>query len=270
MPVLAINNVPLPVKEEDLKTQFEQVGESGRAASGTWRNHRRYQKRVWEFSLKHQTITDARAWAALLRGEHHVFSFDSNVYSSKGQPPIAGHSATIISTAPKYGANCLNVPSATSISWLIGVGGGDVNNPLSYAVAVWREESAVWKHYLVNSNGQKWENGVRNDAASTSFIVVSPAGTVALSGNVGLTKFDDLVVWPTPLPTTWPPLIYSMAKAYPRAPRLEAYGDLIPGSTITNCLYVQGDAEGMTHGRAKFSGTLDRVAATVQGTIREE
>lgn len=271
MSTLVINGIVAPLHEGDLKSQPEQVGESGRAASGTWRNHRRMVKLAWDLTLRHMTFVEAAAWASVIRGEHHTFSFDSSLYSSKGQAPTAGYTATLAGSGAKYGADCLRVPNATTISWPLGLGGNRAGDPASWTVMVWRKESGTWHHYVVNSSGQKWLDGVRADATSTTFIAVGSAGEVTLTGVTGLTDFDDLVTFPVPLPTTWPPLLYAVGQAYPLSPRLEAYGDAIVGTSLSVPLYVQGDSNGLTHrGRARFAGTLDRLAATVQATIREE
>ncbi len=271
MSVLVINGIPLDIKRESLASTPEMVGEGGRAASGAWRNHRRYTKQAWDFSLSHMPQLEARAWAAMLRGDHHVWNFNTSLYSSKGQKPTAGYTATVGVTG-KYGAGYLSVPAASSISWALGVGGGTGGSPLAWSVGVWRKESSVYHHYWVNSSGQKWLDGVRADGTTTTFLTVSSAGVVTLTGAASLTDFDELIVFPVEVPTTWPPLLYAFNSSYalPLSPRLEAYGDLIPGSTITTPLYVQGQADSFAHNPAKFSGTLDRVAATLKATLREE
>lgn len=267
MPLLAINGLECPVRVGSLRRPPpEEIGVTDRAESGTLRTHRRNKKRRFEFAITTVKQVEALAWEALIRGDGQVWSFDANLYSSKGLAPSAGYSA-VLQAGGKYGANCLRITAGTTTNFPVGLDAGD--RPPNWTVAVWRNESAVWKHYVVNSLAQKWVDGVRNDAASTTFLAVSSAGTVSLTGATGLTDFDDLVCFPSVMPTTWPPILYATNRAFPSMPNLEVYGDLIPGSTAAVPMTMRGESGGAEFDPARIESAWHSTAQALSVVLRE-
>ena len=124
----------------------------------------------------------------------------------------------------------------------------------------------MWTHYAVNSLGQKWLNGVRNDATGTGFLSVSTSGDVTLTTNF----YDDVVAFPAVMPTTWPPLLFATGRAFPPLPRVEGYGDVFPGSSASAPVLLRGEVSSMSYAPAWINGTWTPMAGTLSVTLRDE
>lgn len=259
MPTLAVNGLTIPILVGSLKRSFEEVGESPRAFDGTIRTNRRYTKRVLEFDLPVLPQLDVLAWVALLRGDGHAWPFDSNLYSSKGLPAVNAL-ATIGATAPvpKYGAGRLSGGGgSTTCATALG--------PV-WTVALWVWSGSVWNHYVVNSSAQKWLNGARNDATSTTFLSVDSAGNFSLATGF----YDDVVALPCLTPTSWPPVLYATGRAFPLAPRLEAYGDLFPGSTASAPVLMRAEVGEVEYEPSLQAGAYTATSCKLSVKLREE
>lgn len=260
MPALVINGITVPVGADSLSRSVEEVGERTRAFDGTAILNRRWQKRVLELTIPVASQVDQLAWMALLRGEGHVWSFDANLYSAKGLP-LAGSTPSTGSTspAPRFGAGRLSTgASAAGASTKLG--------PV-WTVSLWVWTGSAWSHYIVNSSGQKWRDGVRSDATSTTFLSVSASGDLTLAAN---NVFDDIVAFPAVMPTTWPPLLYATGGAFPPLPRIEAYGDLFPGSSASAPVHMRGEVTSLDYAPAWISGVWTPMAGSLSVTLREE
>lgn len=260
MPALVINGIPVSVGVESLSRSVEEVGERTRAFDGTAILNRRWTKRVLELELPVASQVDQLAWMALLRGEGQVWSFDSSLYSAKGLP-LSGATATTGNTSPvsKFGGGRLSTGAS--------IVGAATKLGAAWTVCLWYWSGSVWNHYVINSSAQKWLNGVRNDAASTTFFSVSATGdlTFAASG-----FFDDVVALPAVLPTTWAPLLYATGRAFPALPKLEAYGDVFPGSSSSAPVFVRGEVSSLDYSPAWIGGAWTPMAGTLSVTVREE
>lgn len=269
MSSLIINGITCPIRLESLRRARDEFGANRRAIDGTMLVNRRATKRRFAFSVARVSHQEAQAWEALVRGEPHVWSFEASLYSSKGAGPSAGYTATRETTGGKYGSGFLRIPDATTfvLAGCIPVGAG--GTALAWSVALWRMEGGVYVHYVVTSDGRKWKDGVRNDAVATAFLSVGAAGAVTVTGAVGSTDFDDLVIWPVQLPSTWPPLLHATGRAFPEAPKLEVYGDLVQGSSASNPIQMKGQAGEIQPGPARLGGALDSLSAEVPLTLSE-
>ncbi len=260
MPALVINGITVPVGVESLSRSIEEVGERTRAFDGTAVLNRRWQKRVLELELPVASQVDQLAWLALLRGEGQVWSFNSNVYSSKGLP-ISGATATVGNTSPvsKFGGGRLSTGASS-------VGAATKLGPV-WTIVFWNWTGVTWAHYVVNSSGQKWLNGARNDGTNTTFLSVSASGDLTFAASA---FFDDVVALPVVLPTTWAPLLYATGRAFPALPRLEAYGDVFPGSSSSAPVFVRGEVSSLDYSPAWIGGVWTPMAGTLSVTLREE
>ena len=94
---------------------------------------------------------------------------------------------------------------------------------------------ATYTHYVVNSSAQKWVDGVRNDAAVTTFLSVSSGSLTVANTAGGDRELDDMWAYPFVMPTTWPPLAYTFnnATAWSDIPKLTVQGDAIGETTRT-------------------------------------
>lgn len=260
MPALVINGITVPVGADSLSRSVEEVGERTRAFDGTAVLNRRWQKRVLELTIPVASHVDQLAWMALLRGEGHVWSFDANLYSAKGLP-ISGVTAVVGTTSPvsRYGSGRMHAgPNSVGAATKVGS---------TWTVSFWAWSGAVWNQYTVNSLGQKWFNGIRSDLTVTTFFSVSASGDLTFDPFIYL---DDLVVLPAAVPTTWPPLLYHTGRPFPPLPRLEAYGDLFPGSSASAPVFVRGDVSSLDYAPAWIGGVWTPMAGSLSVTLREE
>jgi len=259
MPALVINGITVPVGADSLSRSVEEVGERTRAFDGTAVLNRRWQKRVLELTIPVASQIDQLAWMALFRGEGHVWSFDANLYSAKGLP-LSGLTAAVGSTspAPKYGVGRLSMGSSAALA--------ATRLGPSWSVLFWYYTGAEWLHFVITSLGQTWVNGARNDSAWTPLYSAS-AGYLQFSAYAIM---DDLVALPAVVPTTWPPLLYATGRPFPPLPRLEAYGDLFPGSSASAPVFVRGDVSSLDYAPAWIGGVWTPMAGSLSVTLREE
>lgn len=118
---------------------------------------------------------NADALEGLLDGQSHVFPLETDLFAYSGLGPIS-FTATISALQSKHS---LVSASITIARWVVDF----MVAPSMWAVALWRWNGAVWVHYVVNSSGHKWINGVRNDATGTAWLTFDTAlGIVQLDG----------------------------------------------------------------------------------------
>lgn len=216
---LTLNGIEVPVLRNGLSLGWTVIQDKARSYDGTWRKTEYARKREWKGEIKPQSQALTDAFRNLIRGIGYTWSFDADVFSAQGLAANGGHTATIVAGG-KYGS-LMRVPAATTITWPTNLGS-------NWTVVVWRLESAVWHHYVATSGGHKWVDGVRNDAASTTFISVS-SGSLTITGATSLTDFDEMAALPYLVDDTWPPFMYTEdnTRARTALPRLSANGDLV-------------------------------------------
>lgn len=264
MALLNVNGIPIPIKPETLSESFEEIGGRERAYDGTLRISRQARKTNLSFETPVLTTLEAEAWNGLLSGLGHYWSFDSNNYSSKGLGHSSG-TALRATSNPLSGAGHLEFSGAQTRTWAqAGLG-------TRWTVSLWRDSSgapggAAYAHYVVRSDGAKWVDGVRNDAASTTWLSVS-SGQLALSDTN--TDIDEIIAVPYLWDTTWPALVFAeggLRNAL--TPTLRLYGDLIPGSSVTAPRFALGEVSEMNlySGRragAAFAATHRSLSVTL-------
>jgi hypothetical protein len=227
MPGLTIGGVTVPALARNAKGRPVNVEDWDKAFDGTPRGVIRSSKRSWELQLVPKAQTLAYAFAQLLKGEGHAWSFDSDLASSRGLWPNAGHSATIVASG-RYGSR-MHVPTGTSITYGANLGS-------NWTLAVWRLENAAWNHYIITSGGHKWQNGFRQDGLNTIWLGVS-SGSVTISGTTAVTTnedFDDLRALPYVIDDSWGSQIYAEdgVRAISALPILSAGGSLIVNGPV--------------------------------------
>ncbi len=213
----------------DVEGQTRDIGAMDEAADGSMYVTRSARKQDLTFSTVPLSLADALAWWSFFTGEGETWSFDSSLYGSKGTGP-SGTTGTAVQSAgsAKYGAGKLSLSASSSITWDDATR-NSFGRLAVWTVSVWRNAGS-WTHYVVNSSGQKWVDGVRNDAATTTFLSVS-AGDVTLSNSSGTVTFDDLVVSPYLWPLDWPSQVHAAAAAFGPLPSLAATGDFVDEQT---------------------------------------
>lgn len=227
MSFLTLNGIVVPVAVESAKEDPpEEIGESSRAHGGSMRKSIITTKAGWSAETTPITTSEARALRRLLLGEGHRWSFDSNLYSSKGLGPNVGYAAAqSTSGGGKYGAGYLSVNATTgTITWAYATGS-------EWTVFVWRFESAAWHHYAVRSDGSAWKDAVA-DSVPTWLTVSGSVVTIANTTGAAV-KYDDLVVLPYQAPSSWVSSIYNAGSAFSDLWKLSAAGDFIERAPVS-------------------------------------
>lgn len=181
MAFLTANGFDLPVAHDSARRAApEEIGSDERMADGSLYSHRRAKKRRLEFELVWMHEAEKlEAYEGLLRGDGHVWSFDSSLYSSKGLGPSPGYGASRVEVGGKF-ASYLDVSS--SIQFLAALGS-------RWTLLLWKraQDGSTWERFAIRSDGAKWKDGTRNDALATAWAAVS-GGALTLYQHVqGLT-----------------------------------------------------------------------------------
>lgn len=267
MSFMTVNNLEVPILDGSFQESVEEVGSIARAFDGTLRRTRIAGKRAYEFALSPQQFVDAEAWAALLRGLGEAWHYDGNhLYGSKGTGPSSSSGATVVAAAAHDGAYGLRLAATT----------GTITYPISYprgaTIMFWRDAGSddSWNHYVVDTTGRKWVDGVRNDAASTTWLTLG-ATSFALANTSGVTDdYDGVVVLPALLPTTWPPLLAAAANPFSELPKLIIRGDVVPDeSAATDSLSMMGEFLGGETIRAVLGGSFRTNARALRFRLSE-
>lgn len=211
------------------KSPRREIGEMKEAGDGTMRITRQNRKRDLSFESVPLVRANAFAWEGLICGEGEVWSFDSSLYGSKGLGPNAGYNASIVTGGtPKFGGGHLRLPATTGTITFDNAAWNASGGYVAFTAMVWRFESGAWHHYIIRSDLAKWVDGVRNDAASTTWFSVS-SGDVTLANTSGAdVDYDDLVVLPYNILDAWAPIFGTALEAFSALPYLTAKGNLVP------------------------------------------
>lgn len=228
-----INLGTIMATSEEPTGERRDIGEEGLATDGSMRVTRLTRKRDLKFKTIPLSAADAFAWESLLIGEGEVWSFDASLYGSKGLGPFASAGATVVGTgAPKFGAKMLNLAATSgTISYMAAINTFGVVST-GWTVIVYRSTDAgtTWTHYVVRSDGAKWVDRVRNDAASTTWLTVGMDGKVTIANVTGAAvNYDDLTILPFDVLASWIPALGWIA--FCPLPYLDLDGSFIPEQT---------------------------------------
>jgi hypothetical protein len=232
MPFLSANGLEIPVAADTMAESVREIGQTVQAFSGTLVRSRQTVKRDIDLELPFLEPVLSGQWERWLRGEGEAWNF-VNLYGSKGTAPESGYSGTIDAGNGVSGAALL--VSSGSHAYRIAPSGS------SWTFAIWYSNNATpgtgYSHYVVTSAGKKWLNGVRDDAAVTTWAAVS-SGILTLTGGSNR-RFDNLFAFPATPDDSWPPDWYGSAGAglvaagTARPPFLTLTGDAILETTRT-------------------------------------
>ena len=262
MPFLTVNAIELGdsiAEPAGVKEGRREIGETSAAYNGTLRKSRQSIKNDLEFETVPMLSATALAWESLIRGLGEHWSFDSDLYGSKGLGPTAGYDASRTTSGPKFGAGELSVTGVTgTISFAAALGS-------NWTACVWRYESAAWHHYVITSAGTKWYDGVSDDAHSTIWFEVA-SGTATISNTAGAAVlYDDLVLLPFLPVSTWPTVWGVATSAFSALPKLTIAGDAVPEATTRT---VMGEAT-PSFRKVMLSGSLRTNAKTLSVALSE-
>lgn len=246
MPFLKLNGFELNVSSTAGAT-IERVkqGEYGRTALHQARSFVNATSDTRKGTTALYTNTDADLYQRVIRGEGHVWPFDSTTYSSKGLSP---DSAPSVAFNPGVYGNALTVS-----------GGGDpvvYLNPYStWTVSGWVRDvggTDTWTLYSLTSAGGFYVNGAAT--AFTSIPLESEDGEIRLQGSTDNALYDDLVLLPYVAPTTWPAWHFARGAALPQLPYVLAEGDWYGSATEVLGEVGNGRTEQWTAGGVLTTG----------------
>lgn len=269
--LLRVNGIIAPVLIGSATHTPKAFAENVRAEDMSLLIHRRRIIETYKATIGFQVPSDAIAWRRLLMGEGHYWSFDDSVkwaYSSKGLGPtgaIVGVTQGTSSPAPYLGAGRISIAAAGTPNTLTFVIGPC---PQGMTVMVARNPaSAGWAHVVKDSTGNVWSGGVL--IGSAAWITMTPStGTVVISGDASLAEaFDELVILPFVVPSSWPAQMFAWnngGSQFSALGRLTVDGDLIDASQVTKTVAGRVGDIGLTSGTLNGTYYQDIRSLTVE------
>lgn len=257
MTFLALNDYELPV--ESIEQMDMSKNNSGRSANHFGWSERIFVKNAWRVTTNLMTLDAAQSLVSMLKGRGHYWSFNSDLYSTKGLTDDGSGSWALVGSGAKFGSDCVEVDSSIIIAL-----------PATYenqwTVGIWTDLGAgAWQHRLQNSLGDQWQDGVKGTYAGWDY---SP--TLSDFG-IPVGVYDDLVILPyaisVELGNSWP-----LTSPWGPNPYLRASGDWhidrpLAGADYT--LVYCPDSPDLTHVQV---GAISRSTymAQVSFTIEEQ
>lgn len=172
---LKLNGITLPVLVDGAAQERVAVEDFARAFDGTPRSVERSAKRRWRFRLGVQTQENAHAFRQLISGAGHHWSFDADLYSSKGLVPVTTAPAPAI-VAPgslpfrghgkiaNWGGGVVADCYTSKTEWAVGT-----HAAWTLLASLYRNGNGYndgWNLWLIRSDGARWVNGARDDTAN--------------------------------------------------------------------------------------------------------
>jgi hypothetical protein len=237
------------IEAADISRSEELVqGAFRRAASARLNHSRQASKRAWVVKTPVQDPDVAEVLRALVNGKGDVWSFDADVYSSKGRAfsSVPARDTTNF----KFGVASMTASSGNTFTstW---------TEDTLRTVLLWRRAgSGSFNHYALVCDGAsvtaKYKNGSTTAETVTNWFTPSADGSFALlgkndSGTNTTVQYDDVVVIvgeaPAEAITAWA----AATEAWADIPTLRVSGDLIARSDSVQVIpaykgssYVQG------------------------------
>ena len=219
---LTINEWPCPVAADSAGEDVEDIGDEGRAFDGTLLTTLRATKTTLEIGTIPLAAATVAPLMALLRGDGHVWSFDDStyfVYSSKGLNKTSGTGSSLASG--KFGRG-MRLAAGATMTWSVG-------STTDWSIMVWRYNAltTTWIHWILCSDGTKYQNGA-STGSSIAFLAFS-SGTLTLgdSGSGSNQDFDGLVFLPAVVTSDMAASFGAASTAFGLLPRLTIGGDLV-------------------------------------------
>lgn len=168
-----------------------------RGATGTLAASRRGRKGTWNGATVLMVDTALDPVNLLLSGEHDVFAFDADVYSSKAR----GWSTvpTLDALNKKFGESSMSAASGSTYTT-------DYTDTTTRTVLLWRRpNSGAFNHYALSlsagSIAAQWKNGVTTVETVTNWFTPAADGSFSLlgkddAGANSIAQYDDVVILP--------------------------------------------------------------------------
>ena len=209
---LTVQGIPIPVRDRTWKATPVRVGDTRkRLASAGLMDHK--QADAWKFAGSTPILdpTEADAVIGLLRGDGHVWSFESSTYSVKGKG-FSGTIPTATASFAKFGTKSGEIASGGTSTIAPGYSGKD------QTVLVWRRPGAgSFDHYGITRTAGgtvvEVKNGVAGSFTTSNWLTFGAAAISLLGKNDAgantIVQADDFVVLPYLLTTAQIAAVYT-------------------------------------------------------------
>jgi hypothetical protein len=164
VPHLTLNGVTVPVAEGGASRSSVYVGQLGeRAIGGRLGRALRRTAREWRFRTTPLLVSEVDAWAGLIEGRGHHFSFDSTSRSDRGRALASGSMTVGAGPGSLTGGHApYGLVSGYSgrAAWQL-----EPSSAWTLVFSGYRNQGGtMWRRFLVRSDGAKWVQGARDDA----------------------------------------------------------------------------------------------------------
>ena len=241
MPFLAINGLTINIADESASVNREPFGEDeSRAFSGRLQPNRRGLIRRFDLEVPLENYQDQIPLAGLISGEGHHWSFDANLYSSKGLGPNSGYTVTMSATGGKVGGH-VQVTSGQTLTY-------NYATSSDFTMLVWKENGGAYLQYAYVNDASagsviQYKSGAPHTPAGTDNITnwysfSSGVHTLMgkdIAGTNGNAKYDELLIVPYAMTATMVASFYALVNggtAFSDLPKLNLTGDIIPETTL--------------------------------------
>jgi hypothetical protein len=263
MGFLSFNGIDMPVRANSVRLEMMDVGERGQAFDGT--PYSTIRKRLYKMSLTTPpiTVTEARAWEALL-GRASNWDFENaNNYSRQGLP-----ASTMTGAGYTGGSQCVGVFSL----YVQGPSGGAAALPIAtaptgqWSAAFMRRYNGVLSHHIVSGSGYMYVNGAQT-AMPTWCTCNTTTGLLWFTSAPLGAYYDEIWHFPAGIPSlTWVQQIYSWQGA--NAGRVRFAFPLMSISCealATTCVGVPRVIQRRPLARVAGSGTYQELDIEIDG-----
>jgi hypothetical protein len=273
MAFLTINGWDVPIADGQASLVYQQLGRQSRSYSGVLSGTYRAKVREWKLQTTLEDEASAEAIEGLIDGTGHVWTFDNDLYSSKGLGPATGYSVTVAAAGGKIGGMA-TVASNTAISWAA----TSVNVP--WTLLAWKKDLAgAWQHYGLNVTGTQFKNGAEHTPAAGDSVAnwaVHSSGNFSLLGKGidganAAAFYDELVIVPYLMPIDQIAATYTEAVAgrgFSALPVLKLTGDCV-AETYSGPLSVIGEMGNNAFVQAMYSGSFQSNLRRMDFVLRE-
>jgi hypothetical protein len=239
MPFLRINGIEVPVANDEAEETPEEIGVTDeRALDGSSLDSRRAVKGSWKLKTTPQVPATGHAFKQLLLGAGHSWDFEDprGFYSWNGLAYDSKDAGVTIDTAHAlFGTKSMKL-NATGDKVQFAALVGAVR--WTVAIFVWDAGTALFRHVLINDNGDVWVNGVSAAMPAVVDVTVTNGVVKLENADAGSIWIDELLILPYRVPADWPLQMFRLASVSLKSvpPLHHLYAD---GSFIENGLEVK-------------------------------
>lgn len=273
MAFLTINGWDIPIADGNASMAYRQLGRQSRSYTGILSGTYRAKVREWQVQTTIQDESASEAIEGLIDGTGHTWTFDNDLYSSKGLGPVSGYTATVAAAGGKVGG-MLTVVSNTNIAWWA------TSAHVPWTFMTWKKDLVgTWRHYALTVTGTQYKDGAVHVPGAGDTILnwsaeSSGAFTIIGKGIDGVNAnayYDDMVVVPYIMPAEQIAAAYTEGAAgrgFSLLPVLKLTGDCV-AEAYSGPLSVVGEMSNNEFIQAVYSGTFQSNLRRMDFVLRE-